>query len=702
MGALDHKAARGPSQPIDSQSTRDVYSQMMLHRSRSPSPCRGENELALFRGQAAKKGKSSVVSLVMARMAYKLESEALNTKLAVLKADDPGLIDFMIELSHKWFMRGLFRDAEVVGVKIIDLQRERLGPKHPLTLEAMNSIGDILARQSRYTESASVQLQVYSQSRDVLGDKHLNTIQALLDLSNCWCLLGRHTDAEHAQRKVVKSRNEMLGREHRLSTVALSQLAITLSYLGRFEEAEAAQMEVFETRRDTLGEKQRDTVWTMGDLALTWSRQGRYEEAESMGRQALEFMQEVLGPMHPRTLYAMHDLASTLHMLGRYDEGEILMSEVVKLREEALGETHPHTMKSMNRLSGMEKQREEREKQAELDALNLLSTALFPLSAALNEPLTTRHLQRMFSEDEAFEERTFELPNELSVSTAPQTIASTALLSPLQYVPQRVYEILEKEDDQGGSERERKDTPATLAHWPEHGLQKAWKDEGGGKEGKAMKEVDTEEELKEVLSETEGRDILEVVATTLKGQHVAKAGEADASLERERRGQTPLPAGQVSTLNKELQTLEPEEGDVTSRSANQDESLSAPSQAMGYRRSRHRMPKHTHTPITQPLLPSLLPTTLSNEEPSSTGQLTSHTSTSTSKPTRRHLRICRTHRTRTRNRIRPSSLPPPHNILHIAALLCSISALLHVLALIVTAVIFLVFPGIIVEKFGKT
>lgn len=84
MPALDHRTARGHAPFIAARNDRDAYRQLVLNRSRSPPPSRGEDELVL-RGQAAKKGQSSVIAVSVAGIHHALQRRGLELKLSVFE-----------------------------------------------------------------------------------------------------------------------------------------------------------------------------------------------------------------------------------------------------------------------------------------------------------------------------------------------------------------------------------------------------------------------------------------------------------------------------------------------------------------------------------------------------------------------------------------------------------------------------------------
>ena len=80
----------------------------------------------MLRGQAAKKGKRSVIAMSMASMAYAMQKHSLQVKIEVLGARNSQTIKFMVELSHNWFNQGRYRELEPLAVQVVQIRREVL------------------------------------------------------------------------------------------------------------------------------------------------------------------------------------------------------------------------------------------------------------------------------------------------------------------------------------------------------------------------------------------------------------------------------------------------------------------------------------------------------------------------------------------------------------------------------------------------
>ena len=80
MGSSNHKRERGHSPPIAARKSQHGYSGIVKRpgfgqKSRSQSPSRDE---PVLRGQAARKGKSSIIVMALARMAFTMERKSLD------------------------------------------------------------------------------------------------------------------------------------------------------------------------------------------------------------------------------------------------------------------------------------------------------------------------------------------------------------------------------------------------------------------------------------------------------------------------------------------------------------------------------------------------------------------------------------------------------------------------------------------------
>lgn len=107
-------------------------------------------------------------------------------KIAVLGADNPDVIEFMIDISNSWYHQGLYEETERLEVHIVDYRKGILGEKHRETLKAMGRLRGTWHEQRRYTDSEALQVQIRDTRKGTLGERYEETLMALLELAMTW------------------------------------------------------------------------------------------------------------------------------------------------------------------------------------------------------------------------------------------------------------------------------------------------------------------------------------------------------------------------------------------------------------------------------------------------------------------------------------------------------------------------------------
>lgn len=168
----------------------------------------------MLRSQAAKKGKSSVIAMALARMAYTMERRDLDLKLEVLVARDPETVRVMAGIFKNWRDQGRYREVEPLAVAIVAFKKETLGPFHRETLRALYDIVDISYLLCRDRESESLATQLIEEQTANLGEDDedtlkdtkvvwtsINTLQSIAESRNGACSSTESANADTPERQ---------------------------------------------------------------------------------------------------------------------------------------------------------------------------------------------------------------------------------------------------------------------------------------------------------------------------------------------------------------------------------------------------------------------------------------------------------------------------------------------------------------------
>jgi hypothetical protein len=227
--------------------------------------------------------------------------------------------------------------------EIADIESTTLGEIPHITSILKLMLSSVLENQGRWKEAEELGVQVVETVKRAFGQESPGTLTSMGNLASAYRNQGRWKEAEELEVQVMETRKRVLGQEHPDTLASMTNLASTYRNQGRWKEAEELEVQVMETMKRVLGQEHPSTLASMGNLASTYRNQGRWKEAEELEVQVMETRKRVLGQEHPNTLNSMANLASTLKSQGRNGEAMELMTNCVQLSTQKLGANHPNT-----------------------------------------------------------------------------------------------------------------------------------------------------------------------------------------------------------------------------------------------------------------------------------------------------------------------------------------------------------------------
>lgn len=218
------------------------------------------------------------------------------------------------------------------------LTRERLGPRHPVTLDGIEALALLRHSQGDLALAEALHREAIAGRVATLGAAHDATLSAKNNLSGVLLELGRPADAEALLRDVVAAREKSLGPTHPRTLTSLSNLALALDDGGaRSAEAIALYRRVIEAGTVALGADHPRVLTARNNLGAALLRLGAGSEREhetegiDLLAGALADRRRVFGARHEATRNSMSNLAIGYLRIGRYAEAETLARELVDL-----------------------------------------------------------------------------------------------------------------------------------------------------------------------------------------------------------------------------------------------------------------------------------------------------------------------------------------------------------------------------------
>jgi tetratricopeptide (TPR) repeat protein len=187
-----------------------------------------------------------------------------------------------------------------------------------------------------------------------VGPTHPTTLRARDTLAITLQKLGRMDEAIKIYEDVLRLRREQVGEENPLTLWAMNNLGTALNGVpGRTEEAREMTERVLELQRKRFGNQHLYTVTTMNNLASIYRRLGRLDEADQLWQEVITEGTKLWGENHPRTLAAISNRATLLSDMDRLQESRDLFEYALPRMEEAVGRQHGMWLASKNGLGAL-------------------------------------------------------------------------------------------------------------------------------------------------------------------------------------------------------------------------------------------------------------------------------------------------------------------------------------------------------------
>jgi RNA polymerase sigma factor (sigma-70 family) len=191
--------------------------------------------------------------------------------------------------------------AIAVGEPLTEDLERLLGPDHPDTLNARNSLAATYLSAGRVDDA----IPLFEQALDVLqrqlGPDHADTLTSQNNLASAYRDAGRVAEAIQLYELNLAERERLLGVDHPGTLNSLGNLAAAYVAAGRVAEAIPLLEQTLAGRERVLGPDHSDTQTSRRNLAKAYQDAGRVAEATSLLEQTLLARQPVLRPDHPRT-----------------------------------------------------------------------------------------------------------------------------------------------------------------------------------------------------------------------------------------------------------------------------------------------------------------------------------------------------------------------------------------------------------------
>jgi tetratricopeptide (TPR) repeat protein len=240
--------------------------------------------------------------------------------LVVKYADKVGIIHpttrLMNQLAVLFLGKALYRDAEYLMRRVLQIDEDSFGPHHPEVAPDLNNLAQLLQDTNRLLEAEPLMRHALQIDEDSFEPNHPNVARDLNNLARLLLATNRQEEAEPLMRRVLQIYEDSFGPHHPHVAIALNNLAQLLKTKKQLEKAEPLMRRALQISEDSLGPNHPTVAIRLNNLAILLQDTHRLAEAEPLMRRAVETCESSLGADHPTTQIYRGNLAALLQEIA--------------------------------------------------------------------------------------------------------------------------------------------------------------------------------------------------------------------------------------------------------------------------------------------------------------------------------------------------------------------------------------------------
>jgi non-specific serine/threonine protein kinase len=207
--------------------------------------------------------------------------------------------------------------------------RDRLGPRHPLTLRAQDLLAYQLSQGQHFDEAVSLARETVSLTQAAYGPDHLLVQDRRLHLGEVLIEAGQPAEAIAILQDVRRRLLTMSGSETDMTARVATQLGRAYGAAKRYDEGLAALRTALDYNIKAHGETFEFTRDDMNLVAKMLAAAGRPLEGIPLGEKALALQRQARGADHEESLWIEANLAEEYRQAGNPARAEALYRDIV-------------------------------------------------------------------------------------------------------------------------------------------------------------------------------------------------------------------------------------------------------------------------------------------------------------------------------------------------------------------------------------
>jgi serine/threonine protein kinase/tetratricopeptide (TPR) repeat protein len=191
-----------------------------------------------------------------------------------------------------------------------------------------------------YDTSESLNQRILAMDRELYGERHPHVADDLINLGAIQYERGRFSEAERFYRQGLEITQSFYGKDHPATASALTMLGRALVSQGKLDEGAGILEQALAIQEKVYGKVHPRVAGTLNELGKIAQRRGRLDEAEAELRRAVEIYKSIYAGKHYYIGVALSNLAGVLVDRKEYARAEKLFQEALQIYSQTLAPDH--------------------------------------------------------------------------------------------------------------------------------------------------------------------------------------------------------------------------------------------------------------------------------------------------------------------------------------------------------------------------
>src|SRR5581483_1025252 len=228
--------------------------------------------------------------------------------------------------------RGRYQQAIPVLEEAVRLESQPGVPPQDLA-GSLSELANTEFYAGNLAQSESLNHRVLAIQREVYGDRHPLVADTLINLAEIQFQRGQYVEAEHLNRQALDIVQSWYGKDHPETADTMTIVGQSLTYQGRFEEAAVLLQQSLAILEHVYGPVHPRVAYALNELGQVAIREGKLDEAARDFSREVDIYRTVYHDKHYLISIALSNLAGVYAQQRQYARAEMLFRDALQRYE---------------------------------------------------------------------------------------------------------------------------------------------------------------------------------------------------------------------------------------------------------------------------------------------------------------------------------------------------------------------------------